>query len=497
MMFDSALSRIFNAPISFFDTTPLGRITNRFSKDVDTMDNTLTDALRQYMFTLAMVTSVFTLFVVLFHYSAIALGPMLVMFLFAAAYYRASARQIKRFEAVMRSTMFARFSEAITGIPSIRAYGLQDHFLQILRGTIDDLNSAYYLTFSNQRWLNARLDIVSNLLVVTTGILVVTLRFSVNPSTSGLVFSYMLSIVQMVQLLVRQMAEVENSMNATERLHHYGSGLEQEPVHEGTAPADASWPQSGEIYFHNVEMQYRHGLPLVLKGVNMCISGGERLAVVGRTGAGKSSLTSALFRLAELSGGKITIDGIDVAKTSLQDLRSRLSIIPQDPALFQGTVRSNLDPFDKHSDHEMWSALRHAHLVDDEAQTGRQSRLQTIGLDTVVEEDGLNFSLGQRQLLALARALVRDSKIVICDEAMSSVDIETDRKIQETIRSRFQGKTLLFIAHRLKTVMTYDRVCVMHAGRVAELGTPRELWESGGIFRGMCNQSGIVEEDLC
>lgn len=495
-MFDSALARILHAPISFFDTTPLGRIMNRFSKDVEVLDNTLTDALRQYMFTLAMITSVFTLFVVFFHYSGIALGPMLILFVLAAAYYRASAREVKRHEAVLRSTMFARFSEAITGISSIRAYGLQDHFTQVLRGTIDDLNSAYYLTFSNQRWLNTRLDVVSNILVVTTGILVVTLRFTINPAISGLVFSYMLSIVQMVQLLVRQMAEVENSMNATERLHYYGSELDQEPWNSGVPSLSEAWPSRGAIHFEKVEMRYRDGLPLVLRGVDLRIKGGERLAIIGRTGAGKSSITAALFRLTELSGGRITIDGVDLAKTPLQELRSRLSIIPQDPALFQGTVRSNLDPFDQYTDLELWSALRQGHLVKADGAAVSSGQGQEISLDTGVDEDGLNFSLGQRQLLALARALVRNSQIVVCDEATSSVDVETDAKIQETIRTSFRGKTLLFIAHRLKTVIGYDRLCVMDAGQVAELGTPRELWARGGIFKGMCEQSGIVEGDF-
>lgn len=472
------------------------------------MDNILTDALRQYMFTLVMITSVFILFVVFFHYSGIALGPMLLLFLFAAAYYRASARQVKRHEAVLRSTMFAKFSEAITGVPTIRAYGLQQQFTDSLRNAIDDLNSAYYLTFSNQRWLNTRLDIVSNLLVATTGILMVTLRFTIDPSISGLVFSYMLSIVQIVQLLVRQMAEVENSMNSTERLHHYGHGLDQEPDNEGTVVMEPTWPRKGEIKFSNVKLQYRPGLPLVLKGVDMTIAGGERVAIVGRTGAGKSSLAAALFRLTEVTSGQIEIDGIDIAKVPLQALRSRLSIIPQDPAIFQGTVRSNLDPFSVYEDRELWSALRHAHLADGDgvseelgytqAQHPPFSNQKTnLHLDSPIQEDGLNFSLGQRQLLALARALVRNSQVIICDEATSSVDSFTDMAVQETIRTKFGRKTLLFIAHRLKSVVRYDRVCVMDQGLVAELDTPRALWANkSSIFRGMCDESGIVEEDF-
>ncbi|KJX95881.1 ABC transporter family protein [Zymoseptoria brevis] len=497
-LFDAAMARTLRAPASFFDTTPLGRITNRFSKDADVLDSTLTDALRQYMFTLAMITSVFVLFVVFFHYSGIALGPMLLLFLLAAAYYRSSAREIKRHEANLRSRMFARFSEALTGIPSIRAYGLQHSFTQVLRGTIDDLNSAYYLTFANQRWLNTRLDVVSNLLVLTTGILLVTLRFSINPSISGLVFSYMLSIVQMVQLLVRQMAEVENSMNSTERLIFYGTRLAQEPETDSQKSLPPAWPERGSIVFKNVEMRYRENLPPALKGLNMTIASGERIAIIGRTGAGKSSIANVLFRLTELDSGSITIDDVDISQVAVRELRSRLSIVPQDPALFQGTVRSNLDPFNAYEDLHLWSALRRVRFMagSEVASTAGCPGHLGIHLDSHVAEDGVNFSLGQRQLLALARALVHNAQVVICDEATSSIDLELDTLIQETIRSSFAGRTLLFIAHRLKTVIKYDRVCVMEAGQVAEMGSPRELWAQEGIFKDMCEQSGIGEKDL-
>jgi ATP-binding cassette, subfamily C (CFTR/MRP), member 1 len=221
------------------------------------------------------------------------------------------------------------------------------------------------------------------------------------------------------------------------------------------------------------------------------VQGGERIGIVGRTGAGKSSIMSTLFRLVELSGGHITIDGIDISTIGLHDLRSRLAIIPQDPTLFRGTVRSNLDPFGQHSDMALNSALRQADLLSaDDHDPNR------INLDTDVQEDGLNFSLGQRQLMALARALVRGSQIIVCDEATSSVDMETDDKIQKTIATGFRGKTLLCIAHRLRTIIGYDRICVMDAGKIAELDTPLRLWEQGGIFRSMCDRSGIRVEDI-
>ncbi|KAL2760620.1 hypothetical protein ACRALDRAFT_2056656, partial [Sodiomyces alcalophilus JCM 7366] len=500
VMLRRAVTRVLRAPMSFFDTTPLGRITNRFSRDVDVMDNNLTDAFRMYFITLGMILSTFSLVIAFFHWFALALVPLSVLFVFAAAYYRSSAREIKRFESVLRSTVFAKFSEGLSGTASIRAYGLKDHFISDLRTAIDEMNAAYYLTFSNQRWLSVRLDLVGNLLVFTVGILVVTSRFSVPPSIGGLVLSYILGTVQMIQFTVRQLAEVENGMNAVERLQYYGTQLEEEaPLH--TIEVRPSWPENGEIIFDNVQMRYRANLPLVLQGFTLHVAGGERIGIVGRTGAGKSSIMSTLFRLVEVSGGRIVIDGIDISTIGLHDLRSRLAIIPQDPTLFRGTIRSNLDPFNEHTDLELWSALRQADLVpadDASSPTDPQAKeAPRLHLDSVVEEDGLNFSLGQRQLMALARALVRGSRIIVCDEATSSVDMETDDKIQNTIATGFRGRTLLCIAHRLRTIIGYDRVCVMDAGRIAELGTPLELWhKEGGIFRGMCDRSLIRAEDI-
>ncbi|KAL5615528.1 uncharacterized protein BROUX77_001365 [Berkeleyomyces rouxiae] len=516
-MLAQAITRVLRAPMSFFDTTPLGRITNRFSRDVDVMDNALGDAMRMYFFTVSMIIGVFGLIIAYFHWFAVALVPLTAIFFFSAGYYRSSAREVKRFESVLRSDVFARFSEGLSGVSSIRAYGLKSRFLQELRYSVDEMNAAYFITFSNQRWLAVRLDFVGSLLVFTCGTLVVTSRFSVSPSIGGLVLSYILSIVQMIQFIVRQLAEVENGMNAVERLDHYGTHLEEEaPLH--TIDVRPSWPEKGEIVFDNVHMRYRADLPLVLRGLSIHVKGGERIGIIGRTGAGKSSIMSTLFRLVEISSGKITIDGLDISTLGLYELRSRMAIIPQDPTLFHGTVRSNLDPFHEHTDLELWSALRQAGLASEagnkdsssvsnphsEAEVDAEKAEPThkdasngIHLDTVVEEEGLNFSLGQRQLMALARALVRNSQIIVCDEATSSVDVETDDKIQHTIATAFKDRTLLCIAHRLRTIVGYDRICVMDRGQIAQLDTPLNLWkEEGGIFRSMCDRGGIRLEDI-
>ncbi|KAF3929102.1 hypothetical protein ABW20_dc0107408 [Dactylellina cionopaga] len=523
-LMERAMRSVLRAPMSFFDTTPLGRIVNRFSKDVDIMDNNLTDAIRMYFFTLAMVLSVFILVIVYFPWFAIALVPLGLFFFWAAGFYRASAREVKRHEAVLRSDVFARFGEALSGTATIRAYGLQGHFKKVINASIDQMDSAYFITFANQRWLSIRLDVVSIGLVFTTAILVVTSRFSTNPSTAGLVLSYILQVVGIIQFMIRQLAEVENAMNSTERIHYYGTQLPQEAPLRTSIKPPPNWPEKGEIIFEDVKMRYREGLPLVLQGLDLHVKGGERIGVVGRTGAGKSSIMSTLFRLTELAEGKITIDGMDIGKIGLQDLRSKLSIIPQDPTLFHGTVRSNLDPFGEHTDLELWDALRQSYLVTpDEAADAspkslsmdqivnaeeigpsaqpaeglpQQQKKEKITLDTTVIEEGLNFSLGQRQLMALARALVRGSRIIVCDEATSSVDEETDRKIQKTMAEGFGTSTVLCIAHRLRTIVQYDRVMVLDKGRIVEVDAPLKLWESGGIFRGMCDRSKIRREDF-
>ncbi|KAF8458682.1 P-loop containing nucleoside triphosphate hydrolase protein [Terfezia claveryi] len=468
-LMDQAMERVLRAPMSFFDTTPIGRIINRFSKDVDVMDNNLTDAIRMYFFSLAMISSVCVLILAYFPYFAIALFPLTILFFVAASYYRSSAREVKRHEAVLRSVVYAKFGEAITGISTIRAYGLQSRFTSDLHTAIDAMDSAYFITFANQRWLSLRLDMTGNLLIFTTGILVVTSRFSVSPAISGVVLSYILQTAMQTQWMIRQLAEVENAMNATERLHYYGTELPNEaPLHTNAAVhLRPTWPEEGKIDLQSVSMRYRPGLPLVLNSVDLSIAGGERIGIVGRTGAGKSSVMAALFRLVELSSGNILIDGVDIHTLGLHDLRKKLAIIPQDPTLFRGTVRSNLDPFEEHTDAELWDALRKSYLVDDapppeiadgENTPANATQQQRITLSTQVLDAGENFSLGQRQLMALARALVRNSRIIICDEATSSVDHETDRKIQRTMREGFAGRTVLCIAHRLGTVLGYDRV---------------------------------------
>ncbi|EMD34148.1 hypothetical protein CERSUDRAFT_117637 [Gelatoporia subvermispora B] len=502
----AAIKRVMYAPMSFFETTPLGRIMNRFSKDIDTVDNTLGDSMRMFCATLAQITGAIILIAIVLPWFLIPVCVVLCCYLWAAIFYRTSARELKRLDAILRSSLYGHFSESLSGLATIRAYGETDRFLQENRSRVDIENRAYWLTVTNQRWLGIRLDFLGILLTFSVSMLTVGTRFSISPSQTGVVLSYIISVQQSFGWMIRQSAEVENDFNSVERIVHYTMELEQEAPHEipDKKPA-APWPSKGAIEMNEVVLKYRPELPAVLKGLTMSVSPGEKVGIVGRTGAGKSSIMTCLYRLVELSGGSIVVDGVDISEIGLNDLRSGLAIIPQDPLLFSGTLRSNLDPFGLHDDARLWDALRRAHLVEDlkhesidgSVASGASTPRNRFSLDSTIEDEGANLSIGQRSLVSLARALVKDSRILILDEATASVDHETDRKIQDTIANEFEDRTILCIAHRLRTIIGYDRICVMDAGQIAEYDTPAKLYGiPDGIFRGMCDRSSITLDDI-
>ncbi|TBU24051.1 ABC transporter [Dichomitus squalens] len=509
----AAITRVMYAPMSFFETTPLGRVMNRFSKDIDTIDNMLGDAMRMLVATLGNILGAVILIAIVLPWFLIAVGVVGIAYVWAAIFYRASARELKRLDALLRSSLYSHFSESLSGLATIRAYGETDRFLEENRKRVDIENRAYWLTVTNQRWLGIRLDLMGILLTLAVALLTVGTRFHVSPSQTGVVLSYIISVQQAFGWLVRQTAEVENDFNSVERIVHYATQLEQEAPHEiPDHKPPLSWPADGQIALTDVVLKYRPELPPVLKGLTMSVKPGEKIGIVGRTGAGKSSIMTALYRLVELSEGSIIIDGVDISKIGLNDLRNGLAIIPQDPLLFSGTLRSNLDPFGAHDDARLWDALRRAYLVEDvknhsidhsgnadESKEGDGSHtpVNRFSLDSPIEDEGSNLSIGQRSLVSLARALVKDSKILILDEATASVDYETDRKIQDTIASEFADRTILCIAHRLRTIIGYDRICVLDAGQIAEYDTPANLYNMpGGIFRSMCDRSSISFSDI-
>ncbi|KAI1142928.1 P-loop containing nucleoside triphosphate hydrolase protein [Hypoxylon sp. FL0543] len=433
---DQAVANVLEAPMSFHNLQPLGQMVNRFTQDSEAIDQLLPDCLRKFLFSIAVVASVF------------AMIPLSAVFIYTTAYYRATAKHLKRHEVSLRAIVFSRFSESILGMQTIRAYGRETRFAEKVRDAIDDMNATTFLVYGAQRWLAVWLDLISVSLVLTT----------VNPSISGAVLSGVLALRIQIQLIAQHLGDFEDCM---------------------TSP-------------RSLPSQRRPELPLVLKSISIGIQGGEKIGIVGRTGAGKSSLATALFRLAELSRGQITIDGLNIKQIPLPILRSRVSIISQDPVLFRGTIRSNLDPFAEHTDAEIWDILHQIGMTG--SSTAATSR--RLHLDADVEEGGANYSQGQRQLLSIARVLLRNTRIVVCDEATSSLDPETEAKIQGVMLKAFSNKTVLTIAHRLQTVLKYDRICVLDSGHIAELDTPIRLWERHGVFRSMCNQMGVERSDF-
>ncbi|KAF0367633.1 ABC transporter [Gigaspora margarita] len=506
---NNAIKRVLRAPTSFFDTTPLGRIINRFSKDVDTCDSLLSESYRMFTMTFASVFGIFILIVVVFVWFIIPLVPLIVLYYFAALYYRSTNRELKRLDSVLRSSLYAHFSETLTGLPTIRAYREQERFLRNNEKFLDIENRAYFLTICVQRWLSMRLETIANLLIFFASLFSIVFRFSVVPSITGLVLSYALQVTGTFNWCVRQVAEVEANMNSVERLVHYSNNLEVEA--ENIIPDNRpppGWPSRGEIHIKNLEIKYGPDSPLVLKGISIDFMAAEKIGIVGRTGCGKSTLATSFFRFIEATSGSIVIDDIDISTIGLRDLRRNVTIIPQDPVLFNGTIRSNLDPFNEHNDLELWNALRRVHLIKtSEKEESEKSEIvlsnsdqknnkqEPLMLDSPVKENGSNFSQGQQQLIAMARALVRHSKLIIMDEATASIDFRTDHLIQTTIRNEFKDSTVITIAHRLRTVADYDRILVMDAGEVAEFDAPYLLMQKpDGVFRGMCERSGELAE---
>lgn len=491
-------------PTSYLDTTPMGRIINRFTKDTDVLDNEVGDKMAVIAFSASVVCAILIMCIIYLPWFALAVPILVLAFVALAGFYQASGREIKRLEAVQRSKVYNNFNETLTGMETIKAYNKESMFLNKNIDNINKMNEAYYITVANQRWLEITLSILGTGVALIVSFLCVFRVFHISASSVGLLLSFVLEISNMVSMLVQMYTEVEQDMNSAERIIEYAVDLPQEPAYliSETTPRP-SWPEDGTIRFENVSLSYRPGLPVVLKNMNADIRPHEKIGICGRTGAGKSSIMVALFRIVELSTGKIEIDGIDILNLGLNNLRSKLSIIPQDPVLFKGTIRKNLDPFGEKTDDELWETLRRARIIDKseidtvKRQTAESEDMHKFHLDQTVENDGENFSLGEKQLVAFARALVRGSKVLILDEATSSVDYATDSKIQSAIAQEFADCTILCIAHRLKTIVNYDRIMVLDKGQITEFDTPWNLYiSSQSTFRLMCDKSGIDASDF-
>lgn len=477
------LSNILRAPMSFFDTTPTGRIVNRFAGDISNVDDMLPVSLRSWVLCLFGIISTLVMICMATPVFAIIIIPLSIIYISVQVFYVATSRQLRRLDSVTKSPIYSHFSETVSGLPVIRAFDHQQRFLTCNESRVNTNQKCVFSWITSNRWLAIRLELVGNLVVFCSALLLVIYKNSLTGDTVGFVLSNALNITQTLNWLVRMTSEAETNIVAVERINEYIKVENEAPwVTEKRPPAD--WPRRGEIQFNNYQVRYRPELDLVLKGITCNIKSTEKIGVVGRTGAGKSSLTNCLFRILESAGGQILIDGIDIASIGLHDLRGKLTIIPQDPILFSGSLRMNLDPFNKYSDEEIWKALELAHLKSFVSGL-------PFGLDHEVSEGGDNLSIGQRQLLCLGRAVLRKSKILVLDEATAAVDLGTDSLIQTTIRSEFSQCTVITIAHRLHTIMDSDKIMVLDNGKIVEYGSPEELLSNSGPFYLMAKEAGI------
>ncbi|KAF3970894.1 hypothetical protein CMV_005450 [Castanea mollissima] len=488
---DAMLTSILRAPMVFFQTNPLGRIINRFAKDLGDIDRNVAPFVTMFLGQVSQLLSTFILIGIVSTMSLWAIMPLLVLFYAAYLYYQSTAREVKRLDSISRSPVYAQFGEALNGLPTIRAYKAYDRMADINGKSVDNNIRFTLVNISGNRWLAIRLETLGGLMIWFTATFAVMQNGRAEnqqafASTMGLLLSYALNITGLLTGVLRLASLAENSLNAVERVGTYiDLPSEAPPIIENNRPPPG-WPSSGSIKFEDVVLRYRPELPPVLHGLSFTIFPTDKVGIVGRTGAGKSSMLNALFRIVELERGRILIDDYDIAKFGLRDLRKVLGIIPQSPVLFSGSVRFNLDPFNEHNDADLWEALERAHLKD-------VIRRNSFGLDAEVSEAGENFSVGQRQLLSLARALLRRSKILVLDEATAAVDVRTDALIQKTIREEFKSCTMLIIAHRLNTIIDCDRIILLDAGQVLEYNTPEELLSNeGSAFSKMVQSTGAA-----
>ncbi|XP_046652903.1 ATP-binding cassette sub-family C member 5-like [Daphnia pulicaria] len=469
LLHNRLLVKVFNSPMSFFDSTPVGRILNIFSRDLDETDCRLpscNEALTQNMLVVTM-SMVFIAMVV--PWFLIALLLLAIFFVLISRVFRCALRDLKRLENVSRSPIYSHVTASISGLNTIHAFGKEREFVSKFMDLFDENSSTFFLFTCSMRWLAVRLDFIAVCIMGITGGLVVGLRGMIPPAFAGLALAYAGQLTGILQNTVRWASETESRFTSVQRMQTSLQTLESEGpavIQERRPPKD--WPQRGSILFSNVKMRYRPNLPLVLNNVSFHIRPKEKIGIVGRTGSGKSSLGVALFRLVDLASGLIEIDGINISEIGLEDLRSKLSIIPQDPVLFIGTVRYNLDPFQKYDDDVIWEAIE---------RTNMKEKIKALPgqLDSAVIENGENFSVGERQLLCMARALLRHSKILLLDEATAAIDTQTDTLVQKTLREAFEDCTILTIAHRLNTVIECDRVLVLRDGVVVEFDNPLVL----------------------
>ncbi|KAJ5104570.1 hypothetical protein NUU61_001917 [Penicillium alfredii] len=514
---DRLLKAVMHAKFRFFDSTPLGQLMNRFSKDVESVDQEVAPVAIGMLHSLASVIMIVILISVITPGFLIAGVFITLVYTALGAIYLNSSRDLKRLESVQRSPLYQQFGETLNGIVTIRAYGDGPRFIVDNHRRINAYNRPHIYLWASNRWLALRVDWTGALVSFFSATFVLINVGKIDAGAAGLSLTYAVTFTENVLWLVRLYSEVQQNMNSVERVREYLE-VDQEaaPIIPESRPA-ADWPSQGAVEFNGYTTRYRPDLDAVLKEVSFAVQPGEKVGIVGRTGAGKSSLALALFRGLEAEKGQIRIDGIDIGSIGLRDLREAITIVPQDPTLFTGTIRSNLDPFGLFSDEEIFTALRRVHLIgSDTSGTATPMTSSTFtatdnnalngstvtiaenknifhNLDSLVSESGSNLSQGQRQLLCLARALLKNPRVLMMDEATASIDYATDAKIQETLRE-LRNSTIITIAHRLQTIIDYDKVLVLDHGRVVEFDHPWTLINrEDGLFRSMCDNSGNMD----
>uniref|UniRef100_A0A8C3D0C9 Multidrug resistance-associated protein 1 n=1 Tax=Cairina moschata TaxID=8855 RepID=A0A8C3D0C9_CAIMO len=456
------LHNVLRSPMSFFERTPSGNLVNRFSKEIDTIDSTIPPIIKMFMGSTFNVIGACIIILLATPIAAVIIPPLGLVYLFVQRFYVATSRQLKRLESVSRSPVYSHFNETLLGVSVIRAFEEQKRFIKQNDMKVDENQKAYYPSIVANRWLAVRLEYVGNCIVLFAALFAVIARNKLSPGLVGLSVSYSLQVILLLNKKIRMSSELETNIVAVERVKEYAEmEKEAEWSIEQTAPA-STWPEEGKVEFRGYGLRYREDLDLVLKNINVTINGGEKIGIVGRTGAGKSSLTLGLFRINEAAEGEIIIDGINIAKIGLHDLRFKITIIPQDPILFSGSLRMNLDPFDQHSDEDIWRSLELAHLKNFVSALPDK-------LNHECAEGGENLRYIKETLVCLARALLRKSKILVLDEATAAVDLETDNLIQSTIN---------------------NSVSVLKS--VVECGSPDSLLQEKGIFYSMAKDSGLV-----
>ncbi|KAF8211386.1 multidrug resistance-associated ABC transporter [Mycena galopus ATCC 62051] len=524
-LFRELLNKLVHSTFRWFDATPKGRILNRMGKDIAAIDNTLSESMSRL--TQSFVALVVQILIVGVIFPLFLIPGLLLAFAYykLSAVYLKSSRDLRRMEANTKSPIFTGFSELLEGIVTVRAFGVEKRFLKDMFDKVDLTTRLGHNFWQTNRWLLLNYDYLGAIAVLITSLFAVST--SAPAGLAGICITSALTFSRLSYYTCRFYANLQVDLNAVERVVNYLE-IPQEPpaIIESNRPP-AFWPSSSShrdlLVVEDLEVKYAPNLPSVLHGITFALKARERVGIIGRTGSGKSTLATSFLRFVEPTSGRIIVDGIDISTIGLNDLRTRLTFIPQDAVLFSGTIRDNLDPFDEYEDAELEGALSRVHLLTRSAyQSQRTSTRESpvaeleaegevasasgvssvteidpkpvISLDTMVSAEGANFSHGQRQLIAMARALLRQSSIIILDEATSSIDFETDRKIQKAIREEFHNSLLVTIAHRINSVIDYDRLIVLDQGRVAQCDTPYNLIQTEGIFRDMCMKTGVFSE---